>query len=83
MEGSIAFQFLDGIGGRIARPDSYKEVDVIGLDRKSQDSPSFLFAFLFEKCLASLLEWANQKGLAPFGRPDEMIDDEMNPMLIP
>jgi hypothetical protein len=82
-EGREAFELLDHCGWAIGRPNAHKEVNVVRHDRKPQDRPSLLFALCFDKRLTPVLDCTNQQRLTPFGTPDEMVHDEVYPMLIP
>jgi len=82
-KGGISLQFLDHFCYTIGRPYPYKEMDMVRLDRKRENVPSFLFALCFKKLLTAVLEFADKNRLASFGTPDEMIDNEMDSVLIP
>jgi len=57
-------------------------MDMVRLDRKPEDVPSFLLAFCFKKLLTPISQFPYKNWLSSFGTPDEMIDDEMDSMLI-
>jgi hypothetical protein len=82
VEGAKALQFLDDISRTIGRPYAYKQVHVVGLNSQFKDIPSFLSTLLLDQLCETILERACKNGLASFGTPDEMIDNEMYPVLI-
>jgi len=58
-------------------------MDMVRLDRKPENVPSFLFALCFKKLPTAVLEFSYKKRLASFGTPDKMRDKEMDSVLIP
>jgi hypothetical protein len=82
VEGAKALQFLDNLSRTIGRPYSYKQVQVVGLNSQLKDIPSFLSTLLLDQLCETILERACKNGLASFGTPDEMTDNEMDPVLI-
>lgn len=55
---------------------------MIGLDRELNDVPTFLGALLLNELDKSIFELACENRLATFGAPDEMIDEQVYPVLI-
>ncbi len=53
-------------------------MDMLRLDRKPENVPSFLLALCFKKLLTAVLEFSYKNRLPSFGTPDEMIDNEMD-----
>jgi hypothetical protein len=74
--------FLEYIGRGILGPDPDEEVDVIGLDGQFLDVPTLLRTLGLDELAAVLGHLAHQDRLSPLGTPDEVVDDEMNPVLI-
>ena len=82
-EGCISLQFLDHFCCAIGRPYPYEDMDMLRLDRKPENVPSFLLALCFKKLLTAVLEFSYKNRLPSFGTPDEMIDNEMDSVFIP
>ena len=56
MKSGDAFALLYDKRRTIGRPDSHKEMDMIGLDSQFEDMPAFLLAFLLEQNFAPLCD---------------------------
>src|SRR5215831_1032347 len=82
MKGGEALQFLHDLRRAIGGPDPQKDMDVIGLDRQGENVPAFLLALLTNELPAAFFERAYKNGFTPFRAPDEMVDDQVNPVLI-
>jgi len=57
-------------------------MNMIGLDRQLQDSPSFIETLLFYDLLAARFDVPNENRFSPFRTPEKMVDNEMDAMLI-
>lgn len=57
-------------------------MDMIRLNSQGKQDPSLLFAFLFNELLATLFDLADQNGFTTAWAPDQVIDNQMNPVLI-
>ena len=55
---------------------------MLRLNSERENIPSLLFTFCFKKLLTAVLEFAYKDWLASLGTPDEMIDNEMDPVFI-
>jgi hypothetical protein len=64
------------------RPNSYEQMDVIGLNRKFQNSPSLIQALFLNQGLAVFSYISDQNRLAPLWGPNKMIDNQVNPVLV-
>jgi hypothetical protein len=79
VEGAKALQFLDDLSRTLGQPYAHKQVQVVGLNSQLKDIPSFLSTLVLDQLCKTILERACKNGLASFGTPDEMRDNEMNP----
>jgi hypothetical protein len=66
----------------VAGPDRQEQVNVVGVDGQFQDLPSLLVALGLDERAAVTGYVAGENRLAPFGTPDEMIDDKMYSMFV-
>jgi hypothetical protein len=82
MMGRESFTLLDHLCGRIGRPDTHKEVYVIGLNRQLHKLPPAFSALLFDKCTTVLRNGATQHRLTALGTPDQVVDDKVDAVFI-
>ncbi len=57
-------------------------MNMIQLNRAREQDPAVLSAFLFSKLLATLFDLAHQNRFTAVRAPNQVIDNEMNPVLI-
>src|SRR2546426_6689238 len=77
-----ALALLDHIGGRVRRPDTHKEMDMIGLYRQLQHLPTLLSTLLLDEGLAVCGDTAPKHGFPALGTPDQVVDDKMDAVFI-
>jgi hypothetical protein len=82
MMGRESFTLLDHLCGRIGRPDTHKEVYVIGLNHQLHNLPPAFSALLFDKCTTVLGNGATQHRLTALGTPDQVVDDKVDAVFI-
>ncbi len=80
--GCDALDLLHHQRGTIRGPYPYKEMEMIGLNGKLKDRPPFFFALLFNELSSTSGDLTRKHWLAAAGTPDQVIDDEMHPVLI-
>ena len=74
--------FFHHISRTVGRPYSHKQMDVIGLNSQFDDLPSLFGTCLFNQPFAVYGNRARKHGLAAFGCPDKVIDDQMHTMFV-
>jgi hypothetical protein len=72
------FDHLEHIDGGVPWPDSYEQVDVVGLDCQFLDVPAVLGALGFDQLPAFLGDILHEDGLPPLGTPDQVVDDQVD-----
>jgi len=82
MDGRKPLALLDDLGGRRDRPGPDEQVDVVRLHGQFQDRPALLLALALDQLAAFLGHVADKDRLASFRAPDEVVDDQMDPMLV-
>jgi hypothetical protein len=55
---------------------------VIGLDRQCEYLPTLIFALLLNELLASFFDFPNKDRFAPAWTPDEMVHNQVHPLLV-
>ena len=82
MMGCESFALFDHIGGRVGRPDTHKEMAMIGLNRQFQNLPALLSTLLLDEGLAVFGDTAPKHGFAALGTPDQVVDDKVDAVFI-
>ena len=77
-----SFARLDHSGGRVRRPDTHKEMDMIGLYCQFQYLPTLLSTLLLDEGLAVLSDTAPKHGFPALGTPDQVVDDKVDAVFI-
>jgi hypothetical protein len=77
-----SFALFDHIGGRVGRPDTHKEMDMIGLNRQFQNLPALLSTLLLDEGLAVFGDTAPKHGFAALGTPEQVVDDKVDAVFI-
>ena len=80
--GSEALALLDHLRRRISWPHLDKQVDMIWLNSKLKDVPPMLGALLFDERFAVLGDLAYKHRLPPLRYPDQVVDNQVNPVLV-
>ncbi len=73
---------LDHLCGRVGRPDTDEEMDMIGLNRQLHNRPPTLSTFLFNEGTTVLRNGATQNGFASLGAPDQVVNDQVDAVFI-
>jgi hypothetical protein len=77
------FDCLEDISGRIFGPDANEQVDMVRLDGQLFNVPCLFGTLGLDPLLAILGDVADQHGLPPLGTPNQVVDDQVDPMLVP
>jgi hypothetical protein len=57
-------------------------MEVIGIDRQSEDLPAFLLTFLLNQALTAISNVIYEHGFSSLGTSEQKIDDQMHMVLI-
>jgi hypothetical protein len=77
-----SFALFNHLCRRVRRPDAHEEMDMIGLNRQLQHSPTLLGTFLLDEGLAVLGDSPTQHRFAALGTPDQVVDDKVDAVFI-
>lgn len=57
-------------------------MDMIRLDCQCENGPALLFALDLEKFLTAIFELTSENGLSSLRAPDEMVDNQVDPVFV-
>jgi hypothetical protein len=77
-----SFALFDHIGGRVGRPYTDKEVNVIWLNRQFQNLPALLRTLLLDKGLAVCGDTPPKHRVTALGTPNQVVDDTVDTVFI-
>jgi len=83
MMGRESFALLHHLCGRVGRPDTHEEMDMIGLNRQLHNRPTLLGTLLLDEGLTVLSDSATEHGFPSLGTPDQVVDDKVDTVFIP
>jgi len=83
MLGRKSFALLHHLCGRVGRPDTHEEMDMIGLNRQLHNRPTLLGTLLLDEGLTVLSDSATEHGFPSLGTPDQVVDDKVDTVFIP